>query len=201
MTTRNVSMSTRLPPLPSTNEAASIDPTLPNLADLRSGKLMSTQTASASVTCSAGNQTGTLYDFAALPMGTETDLEVKTSVHPEGINNSTHCNIFTTATNRTQSPHPKVEPSLRRQRRATAAAAMRPNSGRSRPSTGEDRAPRRAGGRRAGRKSAGSPRGRSGGGACGHLAPALRCRSRRRFSALVGPKRAVTVTERQRRSR
>lgn len=133
MTTRNVSMSTRLPPLPSTNEAASIDPTLPNLADLRSGKLMSTQTASASVTCSAGNQTGTLYDFAALPMGTETDLEVKTSVHPEGINNSTHCNIFTTATNRTQSPHPKVEPSLRRQRRATAAAAMRPNSGRSRP--------------------------------------------------------------------
>jgi len=77
--------------------SATVDSSLPNLADLRAG------TVSPDVTCTpGGNQAGTLYDFSALPKGSGTDLQARMIVYPSGINNSTHCYIFTTATNRTQ---------------------------------------------------------------------------------------------------
>lgn len=78
-------------------EPSTIDSSLPNLADLRTGAI------SPDVTCTAGgNQAGTFYDFSALPRGSGTDLQARMIVYPNGINNSTHCYIFTTATNRTQ---------------------------------------------------------------------------------------------------
>jgi hypothetical protein len=84
-------------------EPATVDPSLPNLGDLRSGKIAPPASTTNSVTCTAGGaQTGTFYNFAALPMGAETNLHTKMIVRPNGINNTSPCFIFTTATNRTQ---------------------------------------------------------------------------------------------------
>jgi hypothetical protein len=84
-------------------EPVTVDPSLHNLADVRAGRSSSAASAPGAVTCTGfGNQAGTMYDLSALPMGSATDLQTRMIVNPGGIDNSTHCEIFTTATNRTQ---------------------------------------------------------------------------------------------------
>jgi hypothetical protein len=85
-----------------TAEAEPSDPTLPSLDEARSATASSSDPA-AGVTCTGGGaQTGTFYNFAALPARSVTDLQTKMIVNPAGINNTSPCFIFTTATNRLQ---------------------------------------------------------------------------------------------------
>jgi hypothetical protein len=82
-----------------TAEAATPDPTLPSLADERSGTA-SNGSAVASATCTAaGSGTGTWYQLNKLPATTETDLQTKMFVDVHGIGNTSPCDFFTTATN------------------------------------------------------------------------------------------------------